>query len=396
MYCKCKLSLLMAFFVALFLFACQKKDNQRATPQTLKEESKNYFDGVLAAQQPDKASGENNRMAFNFFADWEKADVQKLKDYEVVIVPLAFRERQPFSWSADKSQKIYLAEPFLAFYKDRSGKIIAEIVYKAVSNSSGRSVFEGSILITDWSGAVKRSYRYNQGIPKQTAVSIKHSRSGAETELSSCIAIDYYQDVYVGGVKMDTRYLYTKYACEDEGAGGGMGGGDTGSGGGDTGGGSGARYSPVAPQTTYSVDCSAISYRQTGTPNWQEAGIRNIRLQMVWVGDPGSGNQLPLRIYVPQVVAGLPLKYANGTAISPGVAASLTAQMIDLAKVFTYQEFEYAPYRPDDATITNYFRKKLNELMVAKGGTAGVNGSKSPSIIFNDEKRTGWFPYDCK
>ncbi|SKA32959.1 hypothetical protein SAMN04488128_103744 [Chitinophaga eiseniae] len=394
MYCKSKLSLLTAFLVALFLVACQKNDSQHTNSLSLKEESKNYFDGELAGQQVGKTLGENNRLAFTFYADWAKAEEQRIKDYEVVIVPLVFRERQPFSWNEDKTQKNYLAEPFLAFYKNSVGKIVAEIVYKSPSNSSAKGSFDGNILVTDWSGTIKRSFRYNNGAPRKATISIKTSSPGVKTELSSCIVIDYYQDVYVGGVKMNTEYLYSKYACEDEGAGGGLGSGGTGSG--DTGGGGGPDYSPVAPESTYSVDCSAISYRQTGTPNWQEAGIRNIRLQMVWVGDPGSGNQLPLTIYVPQVVAGLPLKYANGTAISPGVAASLTAQMIDLAKVFTYQEFEYAPYRPDDATITNYFRKKLNELMVAKGGTAGVAGSKSPSIIFNDEKRTGWFPYDCK
>jgi hypothetical protein len=42
--------------------------------------------------------------------------------------------------------------------------------------------------------------------------------------------------------------------------------------------------------------------------------------------------------------------------------------------------------------------EQLSAVVAMKGGTASVNGSASPLIVFNDAQRSGWFddPYHCE
>ncbi|HVI46714.1 MAG TPA: hypothetical protein VM802_17680 [Chitinophaga sp.] len=382
----------MATTVALLFFACKKQDNRSNQPQSLKTEAKSYFDDVLAKQPGNNAIQETNRLSYDLLPDWSSVKEIKVQSFSTVLVPLVFSNKMPYSLDSQKERR-YLGAPFLAFYKGSSGSIVAEVVYKSPTADSRKSKFEGDILVTSWDGTIKRSSSYKNGVAHRTNVSISYTAAKAKTEGYNCAEFDYFQDVYVGGKYQGTQYLYSKTVCFDDG-----GGPSGGSGGGGDMGGSGTNpdYSApdIDPENTNSVDCSAIVFKQTSSANWQEAGITKIRLKWVWSSNEGMTAMRT--VYINQVVIGLPLKYANGTEITPGLAASLAATYTDLAKIFTYQEFKNSPYMPDDGTVTLYFRKKLNELMIVKGGTAGVAGSGSPNIIYKEEQRTAWNPYDCK
>lgn len=146
-----------------------------------------------------------------------------------------------------------------------------------------------------------------------------------------------------------------------------------------------------------SVDCDSFDFTKTSTANWQEAGVRQIRLKWVWIGGGNTGTSRT--VYIPSVVFGLPTQYqnANGTVttLSPGAAASKAAQITEAAKIFTYQEFRNSPYYPTDAEVIQYFKNNLAALMASQMGTAGATGTGSPAIHFRDEQRSDFFPYNC-
>jgi hypothetical protein len=146
-----------------------------------------------------------------------------------------------------------------------------------------------------------------------------------------------------------------------------------------------------------STDCNSFAFTKTSTANWQEAGVRQIRLKWVWIGGNNSG--MSRTVYIPSVVYGLPTQYqnANGsiTILTPGAAASRAAQITEAAKVFTYQEFRNSPYYPTDAEVMQYFKNQLAALMASQMGTAGATGTGSGGIIFREEDRSDFFPYNC-
>ena len=60
------------------------------------------------------------------------------------------------------------------------------------------------------------------------------------------------------------------------------------------------------------------------------------------------------------------------------------------------RSLRHSPYFPEEAEIIKYFRNKAHEFMTVNMGTAGVNGTGDPKIIFNDEERGHYTnPNDC-
>ncbi|MBB6111798.1 hypothetical protein SAMN05421821_11479 [Mucilaginibacter lappiensis] len=144
-----------------------------------------------------------------------------------------------------------------------------------------------------------------------------------------------------------------------------------------------------------STDCSSFAFTKTSTANWQEAGVRNIRLKWVWIG----GGSAVRELYVPSVVFGLPTQYQNSngsiTTLSASQAAVVAAKITESVKLLTYMEFRNSPYSPSDATVISYFKTQLQIGMATQRGTAGATGSGSNQIIFKDEQRSSFFPFSC-
>lgn len=146
-------------------------------------------------------------------------------------------------------------------------------------------------------------------------------------------------------------------------------------------------------EATFGVDCGSFSFTNTSLANWQEAGLNQIRLKWVWIG-PSHDQSVAREVYVDHVVYGLPKQYANGTTVTAGQAATISADITDQAKINTYQRFRDSPYEPESIVIT-YFKEQLQLLMVTRGGTAGTTGTGSPSIVFRNEQRAFFGTRDC-
>lgn len=145
------------------------------------------------------------------------------------------------------------------------------------------------------------------------------------------------------------------------------------------------------------VDCESFDYVKTSTANWQEAGVKKIRLRWIYI-EPTSRHGFLREIWVDKIVFGLPTYYtnANGTIthLSAGEAATRSAILLDQAKTETYLRFKES--NADEATVIMYFKKTVHEYMTTQMGTAGATGSGSPDIKFKDEDRSNWTdPYDC-
>lgn len=214
-----------------------------------------------------------------------------------------------------------------------------------------------------------------------------------------------YLDCYCFVCGFDIEYPagvedYVWASCSDDGEGGGGGGdgggGDDGAGHGGGSGGTGLVVpEPGEADAALGTDCNSFVFTKTSTANWQEAGLNNIRLKWVWIG--GSGVAQTREVYVNHIVFGLPMVYANGQTVSPGKAATFSAQAAQQAKYDTYRRFRDTPLWPDDATVIQYYKTALHTYMMVKGGTAGVTGSGSPSIVFRNEERSSVSdPYDCE
>ncbi|MGN8068222.1 hypothetical protein [Mucilaginibacter sp. SG564] len=146
-----------------------------------------------------------------------------------------------------------------------------------------------------------------------------------------------------------------------------------------------------------STDCGSFNFTKTSIANWQEAGVRQIRLKWVWLDGKSIGQTRT--VYLPSVVFGLPTQYQNTdgtvTTLSPGAAAVKAAKATEAAKILTYVEFRNSPYVPSDAEVLQYFKGALATAMAAERGTAGATGSGSSAIVFRNEERSDIFPYSC-
>ncbi|HMI02508.1 MAG TPA: hypothetical protein VK541_08510 [Pedobacter sp.] len=152
-------------------------------------------------------------------------------------------------------------------------------------------------------------------------------------------------------------------------------------------------------EAVFDTDCESFSFKKTTAANWQEAGLNKISLKMAWIGSGGS--VLAYRnIQVNHLVYGLPTFYtnANGTTtpLSGGEAANIAAAATEWARNMTYTEFRASPTYPSDAAMQTYFKAQVNTYMSSHMGTAGVTGSGSSAIVFNDEERSHYTdPNDC-
>ncbi|WP_143305989.1 hypothetical protein [Chitinophaga vietnamensis] len=214
--------------VALLTFyACKKEGDQSSQPKSQIEAAKQYFTSEVLQKQ--QTGVEANRFSFELETDWQNASVEKLQSFEVVTVPLKFKQTITVSKDGGKTMQPINVRPFLSIFKDKKGEMRAEVVYKFLDEKRTGKAFSGNILVTDWEGNVNRGYRYKDGKAGKLDVSIGYKSNKLKTERGICVTTDYYQEVYRDGEMIGRTYLRSETVCsidqEFPGEGGGTGGG---------------------------------------------------------------------------------------------------------------------------------------------------------------------------
>lgn len=149
-------------------------------------------------------------------------------------------------------------------------------------------------------------------------------------------------------------------------------------------GGGGGNSSPESEP--FGIDCESFIFVQTAS-NWQEAGIKNHRMNMVWLG--GQNYRLPISLTITSpIIIGLPKERDNGNIIySSGKAAEIAAEIIQTATILTHKVLKDEPNRPSDELIERTFRDFLSEVALLYAGTAGRTGSGSSAIYTNSNPK---------
>jgi hypothetical protein len=130
------------------------------------------------------------------------------------------------------------------------------------------------------------------------------------------------------------------------------------------------------------LKCTSFTYGQTAG-NWQEAGLKNLKCNIVWIGGNKSGTSINVTLKAP-VIFGLPLERLNGERYSSGKAANLSTEAVTRAHYMVKELLKYEPVMPSNAAIEEAFRKWINIFMTNNGGTAGRTGSSGTGIIIRD------------
>jgi len=359
-------------------------------------EAKSWF-----SQNIQKVEPANNRIVGieNFKPDWEKAINTEDDNYLIVECPIKFNQTPGFlvsnTVSNEKSNKLINGKTILLILKNKKSKYVQSSFMhifsdKAVTEFSTYSRkgkdFCGVVFFTRLNGQFINGWIYKDGkIIKKSNNKVNQiaSREGPEEECSN-VTTNWYTRTcfyYLDGTSDCTPWIYTGSTTQNYCLGSGTGGYPT-------------DVYNESSESSLNVDCKSFAYTKTSTANWQEAGLNNIRLKWVWAA--GSNSGMVKELYINHIVFGLPTKYADGTTLTPGKAATITAQLIDYVKGEVYYEFRNSPYYPSNEEIITFFRNAMHAAMIIKGGTAGMTGTGSPAIIFKNEERSNWTnPYDC-
>lgn len=138
-----------------------------------------------------------------------------------------------------------------------------------------------------------------------------------------------------------------------------------------------------SPHGEDGMDCVTFTFSNTAG-NWQEAGVKNSRIKILWLGGGRSGQYINVNITAP-IVIGLP-RYTSGGTISPGRAAEIAAWACDQALHVTAASLKLNPTRPTDLEIETFFRRQVKNLLLIHGGTASRDGSGRPNIVITNAK----------
>lgn len=155
------------------------------------------------------------------------------------------------------------------------------------------------------------------------------------------------------------------------------------------GGGSGGseNYHPHKPGEQ-GLDCSTFEFTQTAG-NWQEAGVKNSRVNMLWLGGSRRGEYIPVTITAP-IIIGLPMHFR------PGTAANIAAEACGHGEDAVSKLLKRQPTRPADAQIDQVYREAVDRFLRKYGGTAGrVRQNMSPNVIINNAQYRLWGHGDC-
>jgi len=133
---------------------------------------------------------------------------------------------------------------------------------------------------------------------------------------------------------------------------------------------------------------SPISFNFRNTlSNWQEAAVRNIKLQVRFIGGARAGQGLNV-IVKNALYFGLPLERANGDVYSNSYAAKIAAGAVNLAVFVTTEEFQDNESLSRDQ-IQSLFIDNIRAVMLTYGGTLSKD-TRSPGVAISNAEYT-WF-----
>lgn len=391
------LSFILASFLAVAVYTgCKKDVAPIQSDQQLISEARNYFNAHVSKSEQQVQAGNNPLQHLKKTALWDNVVVYAYGTGKAVEIPIRFDDGG-FGHVKNGGALRPLSElAKLIIFKDENNEFNYDVIISFPDASYGlqSEKFKGVVLTTDWNLNVRQSHRFtDEGILRIVDRDEFLTHTGSNDEnvanliINVCTSISW--DIYVNGIYSYTYVQNTGCYYINDGSGPPVKSQDPGSGGG--GGGLGNPSPGDNADSPLGTDCESFTFTQTAG-NWQEAGLNQIRLRWVWTGDYVSRT-----VWINHVVYGLPKEYSDGTQVTEGQAKVKAAKATELAKYYTYVEFRNSPVVPADAVVINFFKTKLNQLMIGVGGTASTNGSNSPAIVFRNEQRSGTFgdPYDC-
>jgi prepilin-type processing-associated H-X9-DG protein len=146
-------------------------------------------------------------------------------------------------------------------------------------------------------------------------------------------------------------------------------------------------YTPYKPSEE-GLDCRTFAFTQTAS-NWQEAGVKNSRVNMLWLDGSRRGEYIAATIAAP-VIIGLPLYH------SPGAAANIAARACSYGEDEVSRLLKRYPTRPTDYLIDKTYREAVDRFIRKYAGTAGrVYRNMSPDVIINDAQYRLFGNGDC-
>lgn len=118
-------------------------------------------------------------------------------------------------------------------------------------------------------------------------------------------------------------------------------------------------------------DCESFKFVKTTTDAyWQEAAVKGIYFE-VYILEPGATRRKYVKItYEQPIWFGMPTKTFDGTLISPGKAANVSANILNAAMSQTAHYFRGV--RSSRTDVRNYFQRTLKSIMPF-GGKANFN-----------------------
>jgi len=214
----------------LYLFLACNKNNEQAPPMDpdtrLIQDAKNYFvKEVLPDKRTQRSVVErNNRLPLGKIANWRMANVQDLRWGKTVVVPLNLPNIY-ITTDMGGTKRSLNGTSFLVVYSSKNKVKQADVVLLFPDKNSKKGAFSGTIIVEDWDGAIKSSYRYENGREYNivTTVTDKTKRNVATEQ--TCITTDWYNCVKVGSYPTDCHYSYSTTQCTSGGSTGGGGGG---------------------------------------------------------------------------------------------------------------------------------------------------------------------------
>jgi len=309
--------------------------------------------------------------------------------HSIFYVPIAGRNSGLSFFFDEQKEQIDSGSIVVVYSKSGESKIKGLKTYydQVVLHNDGRNYFSGSIASYSLKNNLKYEYGFENGevewrgfeAPRETKTQLIQTNSTHQKSNDSeeCEWWGHYTEWSDGSVTLEYVYLVCKSSsgCKTQVV-------NTSTGPlyfkVNCGGGGGYEEEESDP---FGIDCASFIFVKTAS-NWQEAGIQNHRIKMVWMGGERHGYSISVTINSP-IIIGLPIDRVSGIKYSEGQAAEVAAGAIQMATVLTSQGLKREPYQPSNAKIEETFRKYLNEILIPYAGTAGRTGSGSSAIYIN-------------
>jgi hypothetical protein len=127
-----------------------------------------------------------------------------------------------------------------------------------------------------------------------------------------------------------------------------------------------------------------------GLGGWRVAGTRGIHMNII---DLVTKKVVPL--VLPTMYFGLPIIRANGEYYSENYAKEIAAEAVEYAETEVMKRYHSLGGTLDIVGMAVYYREKMNEKMVEKGGTATLTPGSNIAIVDLGNASYGWPILGC-